>query len=216
MAHNATASKDSLPCSYSVDFGKCQGRFGLFSSSKNDSNYLDVNLEVFKRDDKRLSPGPNTHNGRSRFQLVHAIEEAAGHCIRNFWYRGKPVTSADTKDVERHHWTTQTGYQCGWRSIKSKEKDLCDSALVQYEEASQFSCSSPIFAKKKEEQKFQQNFLVNYKPENFIHLLDVMDFVYNKILTIKLSCKVPWKVIANIYSVSFYFFSSQVELEHWR
>ena len=38
-----------------VDFGKSQDRFGRFSWSKNDSNYLDIKLKVFKREDKKAA-----------------------------------------------------------------------------------------------------------------------------------------------------------------
>ena len=36
-----------------MDFGKCQNRFGRFFGSKNDSNYLDVKLKVFRKDYKK-------------------------------------------------------------------------------------------------------------------------------------------------------------------
>ena len=52
-AYKTTASLDKLTCTDNVDFGKCQGRFGRFSWSKNDSNYLDVKLKVFRKDDKK-------------------------------------------------------------------------------------------------------------------------------------------------------------------
>ena len=45
MAYNTTASLDKLTCTDYVDFGKCQDRFGRFSCSKDDSNYLDVKLK---------------------------------------------------------------------------------------------------------------------------------------------------------------------------
>ena len=51
MAYNTTVSLDEVTCTDYVDFGKCQGRFGRFSWSKNDSNDLDVKLKVFKEDD---------------------------------------------------------------------------------------------------------------------------------------------------------------------
>ena len=51
MAYNATASLDKLFCTDYVDFGKCQDKFGNFSWSKIDFNYLDVKLKVFKKDD---------------------------------------------------------------------------------------------------------------------------------------------------------------------
>ena len=53
MAHNTTAFLDKLTCTDYVDFGKCQERFGRLSWSKNDSNYLDVNIKVFKKDDEK-------------------------------------------------------------------------------------------------------------------------------------------------------------------
>ena len=52
MAYNTTASLDKLTCTDYVDFGKCQDRFGRFSWTKSDSNYLDNKLQVFKREDK--------------------------------------------------------------------------------------------------------------------------------------------------------------------
>ena len=52
MAYSLTAFLDKLACTDYVDFGKSQDRFGRFSWSKNDSNYLDIKLKVFKRKDK--------------------------------------------------------------------------------------------------------------------------------------------------------------------
>ena len=52
MAYNTTVTLNKLACIDYVDFGKCQDRFGHFSWTKIDSNYLDKNLKVFKREDK--------------------------------------------------------------------------------------------------------------------------------------------------------------------
>ena len=52
MAYNTTASLDKLTCTDYVDFGKSSDRFGRFSWTKNDSNYLGIKLKVFKREDK--------------------------------------------------------------------------------------------------------------------------------------------------------------------
>ena len=40
-----------------------------------------------------------------------------------------------------------------------------------------------LFATKKEDEKFQQVVYVNYKLEEFIYLLDVKNFVYDKIIS---------------------------------
>ena len=86
MTRNTTASLDKLTCSDFVDFGKCQDKFGRFSWSKNDSNYLDVNLKVFRKDDKKefrlvqiLTLGDEDFNQfmRLRNQLVNAAENFA-------------------------------------------------------------------------------------------------------------------------------------------
>ena len=53
MAYNTTVSLDKLTCTEYVDFGKCQDRFGQFSWPRNDSNYLDVKLKVFKKNDEK-------------------------------------------------------------------------------------------------------------------------------------------------------------------
>ena len=52
MVYNTTETSDKLACTDFVDFGKSQDRFGRFSWSKNDSNYLDIQLKVFKRENK--------------------------------------------------------------------------------------------------------------------------------------------------------------------
>ena len=45
---NATLEK-SLRTDF-VDFGKHQDRFGRFSWTKNEKNYLDIHFKVFKKD----------------------------------------------------------------------------------------------------------------------------------------------------------------------
>ena len=86
MAYNTPASLGKLTCTNYVDFGKCQDRFGHFSSSKNDSNYLDVNLKVFRKDDKKefrlvknftMGEADFKQFMRLRNQLVNAAEKFA-------------------------------------------------------------------------------------------------------------------------------------------
>ena len=84
MAYNTTEPWDELTCTDYVDFGKCQDRFGRFSWSKNDSNYLDIKLKVFKREEKiaefrlrqNFSMGEADFNQfiRQRNQLVVAAD----------------------------------------------------------------------------------------------------------------------------------------------
>ena len=52
MAHNTTATLKKLACANYVDFGMCQDRVGRFSWIKNDANFLDIKLKVFRRENK--------------------------------------------------------------------------------------------------------------------------------------------------------------------
>ena len=47
-----------------------------------------------------------------------------------------------------------------------------------------------LFARKKLDEKFQQVVYVNYKLEEFIYLLDVMNSVYDKVITNQPNCNV--------------------------
>ena len=47
-----------------------------------------------------------------------------------------------------------------------------------------------LFGRKREKEKFRQIVYVNYKLEEFIYLLDVMNSVYDKVIANKLICKV--------------------------
>ena len=80
------ASLDKPSCTNQVNFGNCQDRFGQFSWSKIDSNYMDVKLKVFKKDDnKDFRPIQNVTMGEADFkhfmrlrnQLVTAEENFA-------------------------------------------------------------------------------------------------------------------------------------------
>ena len=83
-AYNTTSTLDKLASTDYVDFSKSQDRFGRVSCSKNDSNYLDIKLKVFKRVDKnaefRLRQNPSMGEAdfgqfiRQRHQLVVAAD----------------------------------------------------------------------------------------------------------------------------------------------
>ena len=45
-----------------------------------------------------------------------------------------------------------------------------------------------LFGRKKEEEKFQQLVFVNYKLDEFVYLLDVMNSVYDKVIAIQPIC----------------------------
>ena len=62
-----------------------------------------------------------------------------------------------------------------------------------------------LFARKKEDENFQQVVYVNYKIEQFIYLLDVLNSVYDKVITHQSICNILKKVISSVYSLSILF-----------
>ena len=183
MAYNLTASLDKLTCTDYVDFGKSQDRFGRFSWSKNDSSYLDIKLQVFKREDKNaelpqrqnFSMGETDFNQfiRQRNQLV----VAADNFLRE--ENLSPVLQSTlSKDMEEQ------------LKLVHKVIDVVDRpnrrtcvTLLRYKVGNPETSYAQVqlFGRKKEEEKFQQIVYVNYKLEEFVYLLDVMNSVYDKV-----------------------------------
>ena len=62
-----------------------------------------------------------------------------------------------------------------------------------------------LFARKKQDEKFQQVVFVNHKLEEFIYLVDVMNSVYDKVITNQPISNVLQKVILSVYSLSLFF-----------
>ena len=72
-----------------------------------------------------------------------------------------------------------------------------------------------LFARKKEDEKFQQVVYVNYKLEDFIYLIDVMNSVYDKVFTNQHICNVQEKLNYLFTLCHFSLYSRQDKLEHW-
>ena len=66
--------------------------------------------------------------------------------------------------------------------LTSEQKDLCDPVAVQCRQADSFAAHVRLFARKKGDEKFQQNVFVIYKLEEFVYLLDVSKSVFDKVI----------------------------------
>ena len=192
MAYNTTASLDKLTCTDYVDFGKSQDRFGRFSWSKNDSNYLDIELKTFKREDKNaefrlrqnLSMGEADFNQciRQRNQLVVAAD--------NFLREQNllPVLQSTlSKDMEEQLKLVHKVIDV----VDRPNRRICVTLLRYKVDNPETSYAQVrLFGRKKEEEKFQQNVYVNYKLEEFVDLLDVMNSVYGKVIDNQPICNI--------------------------
>ena len=184
MAYNTTASSVKLTCTDYVKFGKCQDRLGQFSWSKNDSNYLDVKLKVFKKDyNKEFRLVQNLTLGEADFnqfmqlrnQLVNAAEVFARE--ENLMTVLLPTMSKDMDEQPK---------------LAHKVVDLVDRAnrkicvtLLGYnvDKLENSYAQVRLFARKKEDEKFQHVVYVNYKLEEIVYILDVMNSVYDEVGT---------------------------------
>ena len=166
-----------------MDFGKCQDRFGQFLWSKNDSNYLDVKLKVFRKDDKKefrlvqsLTMGEADFNQftRLRNQLVNAAENFARE--ENLTPVLIPIMSKDMDEqLKLAHKVVDV--------VDRANRKICVNLLRYNLDKPESSYAQVrLFARKKEDEKFQEVVYVNYVLEEFIYLLDVMNSVYDKIL----------------------------------
>ena len=174
---------DKLACTDYVDFGKCQERFGRFSWTKNDFNYLDIKLKVFKREDKNAEfwlrqnflLGETDFNQfiRQRNQLV----VAADNFLRE--QNLPPVLQSTlSKDMEEQLKLVHKVIDV----VDCPNRRIC-ATLLRYKADNPETSYAQIrlFGRKKEEEKFQQIVYVNYKFDNFVYLFDVMSSVYGKV-----------------------------------
>ena len=170
MAYNTTASLDKLTCTDYVDFGKSLDRVGRFSWTKNDSNYLDIKLKVFKREDKNaefrlrknLSMGKADFNQfmRQKNQLVVAADNLLRE--QNLF----PVLQSTlSKDMEEQ------------LKLVNKVIDVVDRPnrmicviLLRYKVDNPETSYAQVhlFGEKKEEEKFQEIVYVNYRLDEFV------------------------------------------------
>ena len=170
-----------------MDFGKCQDRFGQFFWSKNDSNYLDVKLKVFRKDDKKefrlvqdltMVEADFNQFMRLRNQLVNAAENFA---------REETLTpvlmSKDMDDqIKLAHKVVDI--------VDRANRKICVTLLRYNVDKPESSYAQVRLFARKKDKKFQQVVYLNNKLEEFIFLLDVMNSVYDKVITNQPNCNV--------------------------
>ena len=192
MAYNTTASLDKLTSTDYVDFGKSSDRFGRFSWTKKDSNYLDIKLKVFKTEDKnadfrlrqKLSMGEADFNQFVRQRNQQAV--AADNFLRE--QNLQPVLQSKlSKDMEEQLKLVHKVIDV----VDRPNRRICVTLLRYKVNNSETSYAQVrLFGRKKEEEKFQQIVYVNYRLDELVYLLDVMNSVYDKIIANQPICNV--------------------------
>ena len=155
MTYNTTETLDKLALTDYVAFGKTQDRFGHFSWSKNDSNYLDIKLKVIKREEKcRISTETKLFNGRSWFQPVHLKKKPTSCCSRQLSQRTKFVAISSIYTVQRHGGATEACSQGDWRCRLTKERFYMTLLRYKVDNPQTSYAQVRLFGRKKEEEKF--------------------------------------------------------------
>ena len=192
MVYNSTETLDKLVCADYVDFSKSQDRFGRFSWSKNDCNYLDIKLKVFKGVDKyaefplrqNLSIGEADFNQfiRQRNQLV----VAADNFLRE-QNMSSVLQSTLSKDMEEQLKLVHKVIDV----VDRPKRRICVT-LLRYKADNPDTSYAQVrlLGRKTEEEKFQQLLYVNYRLDEFIYLLDVKNSVYDKVIAKQPICNV--------------------------
>ena len=162
-----------------------------FSWSKIDSKYLDVKLKVFRKDDKK------------EFQLVLNLTMGEADFNQFMRLRNQPINAAENcarvENLTPVVISTMSRDMDEQLKLAHKVVDVVDRAnrkicvtLLQYNVDKPESSYAEVrlFARKKEDEKIQQVVYVNYKLENIIYLLDVMNSVYDQVVTNQPICNV--------------------------
>ena len=174
-----------------MDFGKCQDRFRQFLWSKNDSNYLDVKLKVFRKDDKKeFRLVQNLTMGEADFKQFMRLRYQLVNAAKNFAKEEKftPVLIPTmSKDMDEQLKLAPKVVDV----VDRTNRKICVTLLRYNVDKPESSYAQVrLFARKKEDEKFQQVVYVNYKLEAFIYLLDVMNSGYDKVITNQPICNV--------------------------
>ena len=182
-----------MPCHNYVHFGKCQERFGRFFWSKINSKYLDIKLKVFKREDKNAEIGLRRNSTMEEVDFNQFIRQrnqlnvAADNFLRE--QNLSPVLQSTlSKDMEEQMKLVHKVIDVVDRS----NKRFCETLLRSKVDNPETSYAQVrLFGRKKEEEKFQQIVYVNDRLDESVYLLDVMNLVYDKVIT----CQPIWNVL---------------------
>ena len=189
MTHNTTASLDKLARTDYVDFGKCQDRFGRISWSKNSFDYLDVKVKVFKRDEnKQFRLSQNLTMGEADSNQFIRLRNQLVVAVRDFSKKENlpPVqVKLLAKNMEEQLKLTHKFVEV----VDRPHRKICVTMLRYNVEKPETSyVQVRLFGRRKDEEIFNQIVYVNYKLDEFIYLLDVMNSVYDKVIANELPC----------------------------
>ena len=194
MIFNITSALDKTSRTDYVDFGKNADRFGRISWSqieKDNLKYLDIQLKVFRKDDKGdFRRHQQIKLGVFDFKQLLCLRNPIVLAVREFSTDEtlkEVVTSPLSKDLDeqlKHVQKAITIVDRPKRKIIATMKKYCmdkpESTYVQLR----------LFTRNSEHDKFQQLVFVNYKYDEFLCLLDVINSISDQVLSNQSLCNI--------------------------
>ena len=194
MIFNITSALDKTSCTDYVDFGKNADRFGRISWSqieKDNQKYLDIQLKVFRKDDKGdFRRHQQIKLGVFDFKQLLCLRNPIVLAVREFSTDEtlkEVVTSPLSKDLDeqlKHVQKAITIVDRPKRKIIAIMKKYCmdkpESTYVQLR----------LFTRNSQHDKFQQLVFVNYKYDEFLCLLDVINSISDQVLSNQSLCNI--------------------------
>ena len=190
MSFNTTSADDKLTCTDFVDFGDNSERFGRISWTKIEKNganmkFLDIQAKLFKKDSQgefrmcqKIGMGERHFNDFMRMKNELVIAVAEFRKLQNL----QPAPENFTRDMEDQLKMMHQVYNVVdqphrkiYVTMLRYKVDNPDSTYVQIR----------LFGKMQKDGNFVQLTYVNYKQQEFLHLLDIMDYSYAQIINNK-------------------------------
>ena len=188
------ATSDKVLCTDYVDFGQHEHRFGRLSWSKiekNGDNFLEVQLKCFRRcDGKDFERHQKLAMGEMDFrQLIQnrnrlAIAAAEFAKAQNLTHIKPPLYSRDYE-------TQQTlAHKVVEAVNRSHRKIIITMLRYNVDDPNTAYAQVRLFTRRTLEDTFTQTAFVNYKLDEFVHLLNVIVSVADKVLDNQKLCSV--------------------------
>ena len=150
---------------------------------QNSFEYLDVKLKMFKKDEnKQFQLAQNLTMGNADFNQVIRLRNQLVVAVRGFSKEENlpPVQlNLLAKDMEGQLKLTRRVLEV----VDRPHRKICVTMLGYNAEKPETSyVQVQLFGRRKDQEKFNQIVYVNYKLDEFIYLLDVMNSVYDKVI----------------------------------
>ena len=194
MIFNIISALDKTCCTDYVDFGKNADRFGSISWSqieKGNQKYLNIQLKVFRKDDKGDFPRHQQITlGVFDFKQLLCLRNPIVQAVKEFFTDEtlkEVVTSPPFKDLDEQLKNVQKAITTVDRP---KRKIIASMKKYSMDKPERTYMRLRLFTRKSQHDKFQQLVFVNDKYDESLYLLDVITSISDQVLSNQSLCNI--------------------------